>query len=55
MQDYRFDTDFLPARVARLAAQTPAATALVDTDGALLVDTPTGPERLYAGVLVRVI
>ncbi|MCX4160100.1 MULTISPECIES: non-ribosomal peptide synthetase [Paraburkholderia] len=35
MQDYRFDTDFLPARVARLAAQTPAATALVDTDGAL--------------------
>lgn len=27
----------------------------IDTDGALLVDTTTGPERLYAGVLVRVI
>ena len=25
----------------------------IDFDGALLVDTPTGPERLYAGVLVR--
>lgn len=25
----------------------------IDSDGALLVDTPIGPERLYAGVLVR--
>lgn len=25
----------------------------IDTDGALLLDTPTGPERLYGGVLVR--
>ncbi|MGH8782250.1 amino acid adenylation domain-containing protein, partial [Paraburkholderia sp.] len=35
MQDIRFDTDFLPARVARLAALTPTAPALVDTDGTL--------------------
>ncbi len=27
----------------------------IDTDGALLVDTAAGPERLYAGVLVRAI
>jgi BirA family biotin operon repressor/biotin-[acetyl-CoA-carboxylase] ligase len=27
----------------------------IDIDGALLLDTSTGPERLYAGVLVRVI
>ncbi|MBS0266709.1 MAG: biotin--[acetyl-CoA-carboxylase] ligase [Planctomycetes bacterium] len=27
----------------------------IDTDGALLLDTPQGPERLYAGVLVRVV
>ncbi|MSR56394.1 MAG: biotin--[acetyl-CoA-carboxylase] ligase [Planctomycetaceae bacterium] len=27
----------------------------IDVDGALLVDTPTGPERLYGGVLVRVL
>ena len=27
----------------------------IDTDGALLVDTLTGPERLYAGVLVRAV
>jgi BirA family biotin operon repressor/biotin-[acetyl-CoA-carboxylase] ligase len=26
----------------------------IDTDGALLLDTTTGPERLYAGALVRV-
>lgn len=25
----------------------------IDTDGALLLDTPAGPERLYGGVLVR--
>jgi len=27
----------------------------IDGEGALLVDTDTGPERLYAGVLVRVV
>ncbi len=27
----------------------------IDTDGALLVDTETGPQRLYAGVLVRAV
>jgi BirA family biotin operon repressor/biotin-[acetyl-CoA-carboxylase] ligase len=27
----------------------------IDTDGALLLDTPTAPERLYAGALLRVL
>jgi biotin-(acetyl-CoA carboxylase) ligase len=27
----------------------------IDIDGALLLDTPTAPERLYAGALVRVV
>ncbi|WP_323118645.1 non-ribosomal peptide synthetase, partial [Burkholderia alba] len=35
MQVTHFDTDFLPARVARFAIQKPAATALVDADGPL--------------------
>jgi BirA family biotin operon repressor/biotin-[acetyl-CoA-carboxylase] ligase len=26
----------------------------IDADGALLLETPSGPERLYGGVLVRV-
>jgi BirA family biotin operon repressor/biotin-[acetyl-CoA-carboxylase] ligase len=27
----------------------------IDADGALVLDTPAGPERLYAGALVRVV
>jgi len=60
------DDPALPARWHTLCALTGKTVELqsgnrlvrglcrgIDADGALLVDTETGPERLYAGVLVR--